>query len=303
MDKQLVSVVLCTYNGASWLAEQIDSILRQTYRPIELIISDDASTDGTIEILKHYDSNPDVRIFYNEKNRGLTRNFEFAAMKARGVFIAFADQDDIWIENKIEKLANSIGNKPLVYSDSLLIDERGNSLGKKLSELKKMYSGIDSRGYVLYSCVWGHGMMITKQLLETTLPVPPGINYDIWIAFRAFLNGGIIYHDEVLTLYRRHPASNSQTLPEKHSQRVRKTRLEAYREKMKWIELMQFHERPIYQEFYKKLLKLYRKKAAGSYVFSLVPFMLKYRKALFMYSHKSFASQFVEMLKQARAVK
>lgn len=295
--------MLCSYNGVGWLAEQINSILKQTYRPLELIISDDASTDDTIDILKDYENIPEVRIFYNKKNRGLTRNFEFAVEKANGTFIAFADQDDYWLETKIEKLVNAIGDKPLVYSDSLLMDEDGNPLGKRLSDLKKMYSGNDSRGYVLYSCVWGHGMMITKQLLETALPFPPGIHYDIWVTFQAFLHGGIFYHDEVLTLYRRHPASNSQTLPEKNSLRPKKTRLEAYREKLAWIELMQFYERPIYQAFYKRLLHLYRKKGSGSYVFSLIPFMLRNRKAFFMLSHKGFASQFVEILKQARGEK
>jgi glycosyltransferase involved in cell wall biosynthesis len=303
MERPLVSVVLCTYNGEKYLAAQVDSILRQTYRPLELVISDDASVDGTSDLLKTYEGNPHVRIFYQEKNTGLTRNFEFAAGKAKGQLIAFSDQDDVWVDDKIEKLVNAIGDKPLVYSNSLLTDAEGNSIGKKLSDLKKMYSGDDSRGYILYSCVWGHGMLITRRLLEQSLPMPPEVHHDIWIVFQAFLHGGIKYFDEVLTYYRQHHDSTSQTLPDKSRVNPGRTRYKEYKKKLHWIELMQQHERPALQPFYQELVKLYRAKEQKGYVFPLVSFMLRYRKEIFRYSRKGFASQFVEILKQARGEK
>ena len=172
MDKKLVSVVLCTYNGERFLEEQVASILRQTYHPLELIISDDHSQDGTVALLEKYKGRAGISVFFQEKNIGLTRNFEFAALQTRGELIAFSDQDDIWLDNKIEQLVAAMRDKPLVYSDSLLVDEQGNSINKKLSDLRKMYSGTDSRGYILYSCVWGHGMLITKDLFEKSLPMP-----------------------------------------------------------------------------------------------------------------------------------
>ena len=64
MDLPLISVVMCTYNGDRFLKEQIDSILSQSWQNLELVISDDASTDGTVLILKQYESNERVRIFY-----------------------------------------------------------------------------------------------------------------------------------------------------------------------------------------------------------------------------------------------
>lgn len=302
MEQSLVSIVLCTYNGVKYLREQVDSILHQTYQPFELIISDDASTDGTAALLKQYEGNPAIRIFYQEANMGLTRNFEFAARQARGKFIAFSDQDDVWVADKIAKLVNAIGDKPLVYSDSLLTDAAGNSIGKKLSDLKKMYSGGDSRGYVLYSCVWGHGMLITRELLQRSLPMPSGVHHDIWIVFQAFLHGGILYLDEVLTYYRQHRESTSQTLPDKERTKPVNTRYDEYKKKLHWIELMQQHEREEWQPFYRELVRLYRAKERG-YVFPLVGFMLRYRKEIFRFSKKGFASQFVEILKQARGEK
>jgi glycosyltransferase involved in cell wall biosynthesis len=299
MEKPLVSVVLCSYNGGKYLAEQVDSILRQDYQPLELIIADDASTDNTRMVLQQYKSNPAVRIFYQEKNIGLTRNFEFAAVKAKGELIAFSDQDDIWMANKITRLVTAIGKNPLVYSDSLLADEEGKSMNKKLSDLKRMYTGDDSRGYILYSCVWGHGMMITRALLARSLPMPAEVHHDIWIAFLAFQNGGIKYLDEVLTHYRQHRQSTSQTLPEKNSTRKKNSRFDEYKKKLRWIEIMQQHERPALQPFYQQLLKLYTDKQKG-YVWPLVFFMLKYRKEIFMYSRKGFMSQLVEILKQGR---
>jgi len=300
MDKPLVSVVLCTYNGAKFLAEQVDSILRQTYQPLELIISDDASTDETGKVLAAYGHDPRVRIFHQEKNLGLTGNFAFAAGKARGELLAFSDQDDIWLEKKIEKLVAAIGSRPLVYSDSLLVNEAGNNMNKKLSDLKSMYSGEDSRGYILYSCVWGHGMLITKKLLELSLPMPGGVHHDTWIVYQAFLNGGIFYLDEVLTHYRQHPHSTSQTLPGKDSLRVKDSRYTAYKNKLHWIRLMQEQEREVYQPFYCQLVKLYAAKEKGNYVFPLLRFMLKWRREIFRLSKKGFASQLVEIIKQAR---
>ena len=145
MEKPLVSVVLCTYNGEQFIEEQVDSILRQSYSPLELIISDDASSDSTPQLLKRYENDARVIIFYQPVNFGLTSNFGFAASQSKGSLIAFSDQDDVWLENKIEKMAEAIGNSNLIYTDSLLTDEKGNSLHKKLSSFRNMYSGNDSR--------------------------------------------------------------------------------------------------------------------------------------------------------------
>ena len=145
--------------------------------------------------------------------------------------------------------------------------------------------------------------MITRKFYDSCKPFPPGIHYDIWIAFRAFTNGGIKYLDEVLTHYRRHEQSTSQTLPEEKKEIHKRSKKEEYQEKLAWIGLMQqFDRREGYGDFYDRLLKLYTLKGSKGYVFPLISFMLKNRKALFRYSKKGFASHFVEILKQARGV-
>ena len=296
----LISVILCTYNGEKYLEEQIDSVLRQTYRPIELIISDDASTDATPSILRRYASNPLCRIFYQEKNIGLSENFSFAAKQSSGAFLAFADQDDIWLEDKLASLHPAIGDHLLVYSDSLLVNEEGMSLGKKLSDIRNMYSGNDSRGYFLYSVVWGHGMLIRRELMEKSLPVPSQVHHDVWLAFKALTLGGIVYLDKVTTHYRQHETSTSKTIAQKQETRARSIRYHDFKKQLHWLALMKDHspqhERPFYETFY----RLYRLKEKKKFVPGLVSFMLRHRNVLFMFSKKSFMSQFVEIIKQAR---
>lgn len=303
MNNSLVSVVLCTYNGDQFIAEQITSILNQTYTEIELIISDDASTDGTREILKCFENIPNIRVFLQEKNIGLIKNFAFVASMAKGRFIAFSDQDDVWLQHKIESLVNAIGTSPLVYSDSLLVDHACKSLNKKLSDLRIMYSGNDSRSYILYSCVWGHGMLITKELFQQASPMNEEVNHDIWLTFQAFLHGGIRYHNEVLTKYRQHNSSSSITLPRKLPSRKMGVRYADYKRRLRWIEIMEQYERPSFKPFYQTLLFIYRQNEQKKYSFNLVIFMMKYRKALFLLTRKNFFSQFIEILKLARGEK
>ena len=303
MERPLVSVVMCVYNGEKYLKEQVDSILAQSYRPIELIIADDASTDDTRKILRQYENNSSVKIIYREKNIGLAKNFSLVAEEAAGTYIAFSDQDDIWIDNKIENLVNAIPGKPLVYSDSLLVDENGNSLNKKLSDIKKMYTGTDSRGYMFYSCVWGHGMLITKELLHRSSPMPGEIHHDVWLAFKAFQNGGIFFHNETLTYYRRHDATSTIAIPQKLQQREDEQRFHDYRKNLTWIQLMAANEREEYKPFFNEMARLYSLKEKRSFVWPLVFFMLKHRKAIFQLTYKNFFSQLVEILKQARGEK
>ena len=303
MEMPLVSVVMGTYNGEKYLAEQLDSILNQTYTPLELVISDDASVDGTRRVLQKYENNPLVRIFYQEKNLGLTKNFSFAALQAKGELIAFSDQDDIWMSNKIEKLVEKKGDYHLVYSNSVLVNDTGGSMKKKLSDLKKMYTGNDSRGYVLYSCVWGHSMMISKALLQKALPMPDAVNHDIWITYMAFQYGGIKYVDEVFTHYRRNIFSVSQTLPGQKPLLQKDTLYEAFKKKLQWIELMGQYERKEYQPFYRELHRLYAMKEKKYYVFSLFRFMLKHQQEIFRLSKKGLLSRAWEIFKQARGVR
>lgn len=204
MNEPLISVVLCTYNGAKYLAAQMESLLQQTYPNFEVIIADDGSTDGTRELLLQWKDHPKFSIHFNETNLGYTRNFEKVASLAKGAFISFCDQDDIWMPHKLQRLYESINGYSLVFSDSILIDEDGKELGKKLSDVRRLQSIFDIRTLVFMNIVSGHTMLVRREIVQKALPIPERRFHDWWIALVAASNNGAFYLDEPLTYYRQH---------------------------------------------------------------------------------------------------
>src|SRR5215208_90703 len=111
-------VAMCTYNGAQFVAEQLDSIAAQTRRPDELVVCDDGSDDATPEIIRefaHRASFP-LRFYVNETNLGSTRNFERAISLCEGDFIALADQDDVWLPEKLERLERALADENIALA-------------------------------------------------------------------------------------------------------------------------------------------------------------------------------------------
>src|SRR5687767_2208480 len=106
MEVPLVSVIMCTYQGAAYLTEQLQSLEQQTYSSLEIICSDNISTDGTADILKEWCDNSSNRTFISFVERGLNKNFFQALNYATGDYVIFCDQDDIWLPEKIEKLVS-----------------------------------------------------------------------------------------------------------------------------------------------------------------------------------------------------
>jgi len=104
MAKPLVSVIIPVYNGEKYLAEAIESVLAQTYRPIEIIIIDDGSTDGSANIAKRY--TPPVR-YYFQPNSGLSAAQNQGIHLTHGSFVAYLDSDDIWVQYKLTQQMNA----------------------------------------------------------------------------------------------------------------------------------------------------------------------------------------------------
>ena len=275
-------------------------MLQQTYTNIEIIISDDCSTDGTINVLEQYITDHRFQINLQAENLGAIKNFEFATQKATGQYLAFCDQDDIWLPEKIEKLYKSIGDHWLVYSDSILVDEEGQSLQKNLSQLRKMYSGADSRGFVFSNVVWGHTMLVNRDLLPFVLPIPNGVPHDIWFALKATLYTGIIYVDEPLTLYRQHSKTVTTTIAKKAVTRPHEKRYQDFEEKLYWIGLIKESERGNRKLFYEKLYKLYSLKAKGTFVWPLFFFLMKNKEVFFQFTNKNGISRMIEIRKLSR---
>jgi glycosyltransferase involved in cell wall biosynthesis len=201
-----ISIVLATYNGERYLGRQLDSLLQQTIAPYEIVICDDNSQDSTLEIAQKYKTKLPLKIHKNEVNLGFTKNFESALQKATGDFILPCDQDDIWESTKLETLLAAIGENSLVYANSLLVDENGNSLEKTLAQkLKNNFISSHSALNFLYdNSVSAHAMMFKKELLNLVFPFPAQTYFDAYIAATAASLEGVVYVDKTLVHYRQH---------------------------------------------------------------------------------------------------
>jgi glycosyltransferase involved in cell wall biosynthesis len=201
----LISVALCTYNGERYLAEQLDSLLVQTYSNMEVVAVDDGSTDRTVELLQDYAlRDPRLRVFVNPGNLGFVRNFERAISLCNGSLIAPCDQDDVWSPHKLRTLANCLGGHVMAYSDSELIDAAGREVGVRMSRFWAMQDLNDPAALVLSNCVSGHAMLFRRELIDEQLPLPGDIFHDWWLALRAAARGGIAYCPQPLVRYRQH---------------------------------------------------------------------------------------------------
>jgi len=202
----LVSIAMCTYNGERFIGEQLDSILTQSHKNIELIITDDGSTDKTIEIIEKYQkADKRIKLYKNKKNLGFIKNFEKAISLTNGEYIALADQDDIWKKEKLETFLYEIKDNLLIYSDAELIDKNSKKLNKTLLENNHLITNNNNQAFIFCNCVSGNTLMFPKKLKEYILPIPKGITFhDIWIAFIATTKGSITYTNTPMTYYRRY---------------------------------------------------------------------------------------------------
>ena len=121
MNSKKISVCLASYNGEKYIREQLDSILPQLGENDEIIISDDHSTDNTINVIKSLNDSR-IKIFENNLGKGYSRNFENAINQATGDIIFLSDQDDVWMENKVELMTKELKQNDLVVSDALISD-------------------------------------------------------------------------------------------------------------------------------------------------------------------------------------
>lgn len=207
---------MSTYNGQIYLAEQIDSILNQTYKYINLIIRDDGSNDSTPSILEDYANRyPEkIKIITDQKgNLGPKHSFAELMNYSTSEFIAFSDQDDFWNENKIERAINAISslkstNICLYSSDALVTDHElkviHNSYFRK-HHLLNFNSQKKINKLIFRNFSIGATSVFTKELKELSLPIPSNaIMHDWWIAINAAHYGEIYIDDFKSIHYRQH---------------------------------------------------------------------------------------------------
>lgn len=208
LKSPLITIAMATYNGDKYLKKQLDSIYAQTYKNIEVIVTDDCSTDSTIDILKEYKEKYGLQYFVNEQNLGFVKNFERAISLCEGEYIALADQDDIWEKNKLEELLGEIGSNLLIHSDCSIIDEQDKIIS--LSWKGKLGYRHSLKHLLFANAVTGCTILFNKELLKMALPFPEGIVYhDWWLAVCAANVEKLKYTPKCLIQYRQHNAQNT----------------------------------------------------------------------------------------------
>jgi glycosyltransferase involved in cell wall biosynthesis len=270
MREELVSIVMATYNGEKYIEEQLDSILSQTYKNIEIIIYDDASTDFTAHILRKYKNKFPLNLSLGHRNLGYTGSFEKALSLARGKWIALADQDDIWNVNKIEKLVQFIGDYSLIYSDMAIANQKGEIIIN--SKSKGLFTGYRSSyqlKYLLFkNSIAGCTMLINRDVLKHALPFPECCIHDHWLAIVACKLNGILFYDEPLLKYRLHEKSSIGIIRTSFLRDIRRIigapesdhRKYLFRNRLKWLTILMSH--PLFDESDKvwinKVIELYK---------------------------------------------
>lgn len=205
--KPLISIAVATYNGEKYIEKQINSLLNLDYKNIEIIVSDDYSTDNTYKILRKYGNK--INLIKNEGKRGLNSNFANAIKKCKGEYIALCDQDDIWEKNKLNILLEHIDDFDLVHGGVSIIDQNDeyhkNKIMHDVYEIDKtrFYKFTD---YVKENLLLGCTCLISKKFLDKYIDIPEDTLYhDWWIVLNAIKNGrGIVYVDEEIIKYRQH---------------------------------------------------------------------------------------------------
>lgn len=207
-----VSVVLATFNGAAYLREQLESILDQTWQDIEIVAYDDGSTDGTLSILEQY---PQVRTYRAEERGGVVVNFQRGISRATGRYVAFCDQDDIWLKNRLEasvtamqQLERARGSDTpiLVHSDLCVVDKDLRTMAPSFYRSIGRDPGRYSFGRLLVQgAVTGSTCLMNRPLIGLAFPIPEtAMMHDWWVALVAKVFGEIGYIDCPTVLYRQH---------------------------------------------------------------------------------------------------
>ncbi len=208
----MISVCIATYNGAKYISEQLDSICRQLSEHDEIIVSDDGSTDGTLDVVKAF-GDPRIRIVRNETQRCYTANFENALKYAKGDFVFISDQDDVWVPNKVETVLHYLKDEgyAVVAHDAIVTDAKLNPCPKSYYQIKgSIFRSL--AGNLIRFGFLGCCLAIRKEVLQKALPFPADhqlCTHDNWLFLCGQWFNKAKVLDDKLIYYRRHEGTTS----------------------------------------------------------------------------------------------
>ena len=203
----MISVCMATYNGGKFIREQLESILSQLPTDAEVIVADDGSTDDTLAIVNSFGDGR-IRVLPAEKHLGVIYNYERALQASKGEFIFLADQDDIWLPGKAEKVLAALKDADLVIHDAWMLrpsEPSGSSWVRtgKLSDIRPYRSGVAANWWK--NRYTGNCIAFRRLVLDKAFPFPKNLPmHDQWLGLVAEKFFRVSYVTEPLIEYRQH---------------------------------------------------------------------------------------------------
>ncbi|VTU13771.1 Putative glycosyltransferase EpsE [Variovorax sp. SRS16] len=242
MSAAEISVALCTHNGARFLREQVRSICLQTLPPNEIVLSDDASRDGSVAVaraaveecaLERPEAAVALRVLENATPLRVVKNFEQAIGACRGEFIALSDQDDVWVPDRLARMAAAFAHDPallLLHTDARLVDAEGKGLGQTLFhalevtpvELERIHGGRAFDVFLRRNLVTGATAVFRRSLLTDAMPLPVEWVHDEWLGIIAAATGRVDVLEDALIDYRQHESNQIGARRDTFPDKVRK---------------------------------------------------------------------------------
>ena len=207
-----INIVMSTYNGEQFLAEQIDSIQQQTFKDWQLLIRDDGSSDQTPEIIKSFVAQDPRIVFINEHDRenfGVIKNFFTLIKHDKADYYFFSDQDDVWLEDKLETMLAAARQYPdqlplIVYTDLCVVDQNLQVMNQSMIRSQSHHANTELVQELTENTVTGGVAMINHALAERWRTLDNIIMHDWYLAVLATAIGKLVYIDQPGELYRQH---------------------------------------------------------------------------------------------------
>lgn len=223
MNKPLISILLALYNpNIQWLEQQLYSLDNQSYDNIELVIIDDCSEDISYKVIceciERCINQLQYQLFRNEKNLGSSKTFERLTQFAKGKYIAYCDQDDIWERDKLLILKQFIEEEEalVVCGDVTVIDNDGNIIADSITKVRKRHvfkEGYNLEQGLLYkNFVIGCTMLINAQVAKSAIPFIDSMVHDHYLALYSAVYGKIAVYHKPLVFYRIHESNQTSVM-------------------------------------------------------------------------------------------
>jgi glycosyltransferase involved in cell wall biosynthesis len=208
---------MATYNGASHVAAQLNSILAQLGPHDEVIVVDDASTDSTVSVVKQL-GDPRIALFHQARNVGYVKTFERALSHSRGRCIFLCDQDDVWPEGRAEVMLAALERGTVVCGNIAVLDGPPHitgPFGERNWRVNAQTSGHTARNLLRLAVsdmpYFGSAMAVSREALDDALPFPRSARelHDAWLALIGLTAGSMVHVDERVVLRRLHEDNTS----------------------------------------------------------------------------------------------